>query len=123
MIKFIGSEVILPVLVIELELRTLYLHECSFGRIKSGNGLDAMWAIIVRAFMDSYFLLMLPSKESQTTIRTKELRLSAGSESLLHLEKKRANLAENLRAFLPVVEIEISVWCPAAGTDDVNWNL
>lgn len=122
MIKSLGSEVILPVLVIELELRTLHLHECSFGRIEFGNSFDAVRAIIVRAFMDSYFLLMLPSKESQATIRTKELRLSAGSESLLHLEKKRANFAENLRAFLPVVEVEISIWRSAAGTDDMHWN-
>jgi hypothetical protein len=82
-----------------------------------------MWAIIVRAFMDGHFLLMFPSEESQTAIRAKELRLSAGSESLLHLEKKRADLAENLRAFLSVVEIEIDIWCSAAGAGDVNWNL
>jgi len=42
MIKFIGNEVILPVLVIELELRTLYLHKRPFSRIEFGNGLDTM---------------------------------------------------------------------------------
>jgi hypothetical protein len=72
--------------------------------------------------MDGHFLLMLPSKESQTAIRAKELRLFIDSESLLHLEKKRADLAENLRAFLSVVEVEIDTWRPAAEADDVNRN-
>jgi hypothetical protein len=72
--------------------------------------------------MDGHFLLMLPSKESQTAIRAKELRLFTDSESLLHLEQKRADLAENLRALLSVVEVEIDTWRPAAGTDDVNRN-
>lgn len=73
MIQFIRSEVILPILVIELELRTLHLHKRSFNRIEFGNGLDAMWTIIVRALVNGHFLLMLPSKESQTAIRAKEL--------------------------------------------------
>jgi hypothetical protein len=72
--------------------------------------------------MDGHFLLVLPTKESPAAIRTEELRLSARSESLLHLEKKRADLAENLRAFLAVVEVEIDIGCPAAGTDDVRRN-
>lgn len=82
-----------------------------------------MGAIIVRTLMDGHFLLMLPSKESQTAIRAKELRLFASSESLLHLEKKRANLAEDLRAFLAVVKVEIDAWRSAAGTDDMKRNL
>lgn len=73
MIQFIRSEVILPVLVIELELRTLHLHKRPFSSIEFGNGFDAMWAIIVRALVNGHFLLMLPSKESQTAIRAKEL--------------------------------------------------
>lgn len=113
---------ILPVLIVEFELGTLHLHKRPFSRIEFGNGFDAVRTIIVRALMDGHFLLMLPSKESQTAIRAKELRLFTGSKSLLHLEKKRTYLAENLRAFLPVVEIEIDAWRPAAGADDVNRN-
>jgi len=69
--------------------------------------------------MDGYFLLMLPSKESQTTMRTKELRLSAGSESLLHLEKMGTDFTANLRAFNSVVEIEIDAWRSTTKTDDL----
>ena len=122
MIKLLRSEVILPVLVIEFELGTLLLHKLPFSSIEFGNGFDAVRAIIVRALVDCHFLLMLPSKESQTTIRAEELGLFTGSESLLHLKKKRADLAENLRAFLSVVEIEIDTRCPAAGADNVNRN-
>ena len=53
---------------------------------------------------------------------TKKLRLPVGSEALLELEELRANLAENLRSFLSVVEVEISIWRSAAGTDDMHWN-
>jgi len=121
-IKFIRSEVILPVLIVELELRTLHLHQRPFSSIEFGNGLDAVRAIIVRALVDGHFLLMLPSKESQTAIRAEELRLFTDSESLLHLEKKRTDLAKDLGAFHSVVEIEIDAWRPAAGADDVNRN-
>jgi hypothetical protein len=81
-----------------------------------------MWAIIVRALMDGHFLLMLPSKESKTAIRAKEFRFFIDSESMLHLEQKRADLTEDLGPFLPVVEIEIDAWRPAAEADDVNRN-
>jgi hypothetical protein len=122
MIKFIRSEVILPVLIVEFELGTFLLHKRPFSRIEFGDGLDAVRTIIVRALVDGHFLLMFPSKESKTAIRAEELRLFTGSESLLHLEQKRTDLAENLRAFLPVVEIEIDAWRPAAEADDVNRN-
>lgn len=72
MIQFIRSEVILPVLVVEFELGTLHLHKRPFSRIESGDGLDAVRAIIVRALVNGHFLLMLPSKESQTAIRAEE---------------------------------------------------
>jgi hypothetical protein len=53
---------------------------------------------------------------------TEELRLSVGSEALLKLEELRANLAENLRALLSVVEVKVGAWRSAAGTDDMHWN-
>ena len=54
---------------------------------------------------------------------TEELRLSVAPEALLKLEEMRADLAENLRAFLSVVEVEIDVRRATARTDDMHWNL
>lgn len=55
-------------------------------------------------------------------MRAKELRLPVGFETLLKLEEPRANLAENLGAFLSVVEVEVGVWCTTTGTDGMRWN-
>ena len=63
---------ILPVLVVEFELGALHLHKRPFSSIEFGDGLDAVGAVIVRALVDGHFLLMLPSKESQTAIRAEE---------------------------------------------------
>lgn len=43
-------------------------------------------------------------------------------KSLLKLEQLRAHLAENLGAFLSVVEVEVDVWRATAGADDMCWN-
>ena len=51
---------------------------------------------------------------------TEEFRLSVGFKALLKLEELRANLAENLRTLLSVVEVEVGVWRTAAGTDDMS---
>jgi hypothetical protein len=48
---------------------------------------------------------------------TEELRLPVGFEALLKLEKLRAHLAENLGAFLSVVEVEVGGWRATTGTD------
>lgn len=53
---------------------------------------------------------------------TEELRLPVGFKALLKLEELRAHLAENLGAFLAVVEVEVDVWRTAAGADDMCWN-
>ena len=53
---------------------------------------------------------------------TEELRLPVGFEALLKLEELRADLAEDLGAFLSVVEVEVGVWCTTTGTDDMCWN-
>lgn len=52
----------------------------------------------------------------------KELGLPVGFETLLKLEELRANLAEDLGAFLSVVEVKIVAWRSTAGTDDMRWN-
>lgn len=47
---------------------------------------------------------------------TEELRLSAGSETLMNLKEMRADLAENLGSFLSVIEVEVGMWSATAGT-------
>lgn len=122
MFQFFRFVVILPVLVVDFELRTFLFQQLSLGFIELGNRLDTVRTVIIWALVNGHFLLQFPSKESQTTMGTEELRLSVGSEALLELEELRANLAENLRALLSVIEVEISIWCSAAGTDDMHWN-
>ena len=53
---------------------------------------------------------------------TEELRLPVGFKALLKLEELRTHLAENLGAFLSVVEVEVVVWSATAGTEDMSWN-
>jgi len=55
-------------------------------------------------------------------VRTEELRLPVGFKALQKLEELRAHLAENLGAFLSVVEVEVGVWRTTTGTDDMCWN-
>lgn len=55
-------------------------------------------------------------------MRAKELRLPVGFETLLKLEELRADLAEDLGAFLSVVEVEVGVWRTTAGTGDMRWD-
>jgi hypothetical protein len=50
-------------------------------------------------------------------VRTEELRLPVGFEALLKLKELRTHLAEDLRAFLSVVEVEVGVWRTTTGTD------
>ena len=51
---------------------------------------------------------------------TEELRLPVCFEALLKLEELRTHLAENLRAFLSVVEVEIGIWRATAWTDNMR---
>ncbi|MEI6704646.1 MAG: hypothetical protein WCL71_14115 [Deltaproteobacteria bacterium] len=53
---------------------------------------------------------------------TEELRLPVGFKALLKLEELRAHLAENLRTFLSVVEVEVGMWRTTTGADDMCWN-
>jgi hypothetical protein len=55
-------------------------------------------------------------------MRTEEFRLPVGFKSLLKLKKLRAHLAENLRAFLSIVEVEVGVWRATAWADDMDRN-
>jgi len=52
MIKFAGFVMILPVLVTELKLRAAFFLKQAFSGIKLIKRLDAMGAIIIRAFID-----------------------------------------------------------------------
>ena len=53
---------------------------------------------------------------------TKELRLPVGFKAPLKLEELRTHLAENLGAFLSVVEVEVVVRRATAGTEDMIWH-
>jgi hypothetical protein len=55
-------------------------------------------------------------------VRTKELRLSGGSESLMYLKEMRAHLAENLGPLLSVVVVEVDMWSSTAGADYMGRN-
>lgn len=113
---------IFPVLVVDFELRTFLFNQFQFGFIEFGKSLDTMRAVIVWTLVNGHFFLRLPAKKSQSAVRTEELRLPVGFKSLLKLEKLRAYLTENLRAFLSVVEVEVGGWRATAGTDDMRWN-
>ena len=41
---------------------------------------------------------------------------------MLKLEEMRADFAENLRTFFPVIEVEVIAWRAAARTDDMRWD-
>lgn len=63
MIKLVGFVMILPVLVTELELRAVFFLKQAFSGIKFIKRLDAMGAIIVRAFIDGYVFAIFPFKQ------------------------------------------------------------
>ena len=86
MVKFCEFEVVLPVLVVEFELRTFLFQKSALGGIKLCYGLETMGAVVIWAFMDGHLLPDFPAEESQTAIRTEEFRFPAASESLLDLE-------------------------------------
>ena len=52
----------------------------------------------------------------------KELRLPVRFKTLLKLEELRADLAEDLGAFLSVVEVEVGTGCATAGADSMYRN-
>lgn len=72
--------------------------------------------------MDGDLFLDFPAKEGQPTVGTEELWLPINFEAFGQLEQMRADLAENLRPFFPVVEVEVEMWCSAARTDDMFRN-
>lgn len=87
-----------------------------------GKCLDSMRAVIVWTLVNGHFFLRLPAKENQSAVRTEEFRLPVCFEALLKLEELRAHLAEDLRAFLSVVEVGVGMWRTTAGADDMSWN-
>lgn len=76
-IRFVGSrvkevagfEMILSVLIAELKLRTELFPYKAFSRIKLIEGLNAMRAVIITAFIDSNLFTMFPLKEGAVAIR------------------------------------------------------
>ena len=120
--QFFRFVMILPVLVVDFELRTFLFHQVQLGWIQLSKCLDTMRAVIVWALVNGYFFLRFPSKERQPAIGTEELRLSVFVEAFLKLGEMRTNLAENLRALFAVVEVKIDAWRATARTDDMRRN-
>lgn len=70
--KFLWFVVVLPVLVVELELRTSLFLKGPFGRVQLCDGLEPVGTVVIMAFMDGNFLLEFPSKQSQPAIRAEQ---------------------------------------------------
>jgi len=121
--KLFCFEMVLPVLVVELELRTSLFLQSPLGWIKLREGLETVWTVVVGAFVNGHFLLGFPAKQSKTAIGTEKLRFSRIPEPVLDLEEMAADLAFDLRALLAVVEVEIVVGRIAAQADYVFGSL
>jgi len=89
-------EVVLPVLVVELELRTPLFLKNLLGGIKLCDGLKTVRAVVIRAFMDSHFFLHFPAEQSQTAVRAEQFRFPPVPEPVLDLKEMTADLAFDL---------------------------
>jgi hypothetical protein len=94
--KLLRFKVVLPVLVVELELRASLFLESPLGGIEFCDGLETMRTVVIRAFMDGHFLLDFPAEKSQTAVRTEQLRFPAVPEPVLDLKEMTADLAFDL---------------------------
>jgi len=112
--KFLCFEMVLPVLIVELELRTSLFLQSPLGWIKLREGMETVWTVIVGAFVNGHFLLEFPAKQSKTAMGAEQFRFSPVPEPVLDLKELTADLAFDLRTFLAVVEVEIVVGCAAA---------
>ncbi len=57
------SKVIFPVLIVELELGTFLLQQGQLSRVEFAEGLEAMRAVIIAAFIDGDLFTLFPSEE------------------------------------------------------------
>jgi len=89
-------EMVLPVLVVELELRTSHFLKNLLGGIKLCDGLKTVRADVIRAFMDSHFFLDFPAEQSQTAVRAEQFRFPPVPEPVLDLKEMTADLAFDL---------------------------
>ncbi len=65
---------VFPVLIAEFKLRAKFFLDKAFSRIKLIEGMYAMRAAIITAFIDSDLFTFLPFKECIIAIRAKEIR-------------------------------------------------
>lgn len=66
-----------------------------------------MLAIIVAAFIDCDLFPRLPAKERMAAVGAEVFRFFVFAEALVSLEQMTADLAQELRFYLAVVEVEI----------------
>jgi len=70
---------VLPVLVVELELRTSHFLKNLLGGIKLCDGLKTVRAVVIRAFMDCHFFLDFSSGTEPDRSKGRTVSISSGS--------------------------------------------
>jgi len=81
--QLVGLVMIFPVLIAEFKLGGSCFPDGEFRGVKLIKSLDAMRAVIVRAFIDSDIFAHFPFKQGAIAIRAEELGLGVFTESLV----------------------------------------
>jgi len=116
------SKVIFPVLIVELELGTFLLQQRQFSRVEPVEGLQAMSAVIIAAFIDGDLFTLLPSKECAMAIGTEKLCINVFTESLLELKEVIAGLAFKLRHLFAVIVVDVDMRGITKWTNNLDRN-
>lgn len=104
---------VIPVLIIDFEVGGChFLHE-ALGWIEFVQGLDAVRAVAVAAFVNGDLRLFLPSEKGVLAMGAKEIGFVTVAKPFAELGQLTANLAANLGFFLAVVVVEVNVGCVA----------
>lgn len=122
MLKLLRSKVIFPVLIVEFELGTFLFQQRQFSRVEPVEGLQAMSAVIIAAFIDGDLFTLLPAKECAMAIGTEELCINVFTESLLELKEVIADLAFKLRHFFAVIVVDVDMRSITEWTNNLNRN-
>lgn len=93
MLKFTGIVMILSVLVAEFELRAEFITDKTLRRIEFVNGLNAMPAVIIAAFIDGDLFTAFPLKEGMMAIWAIVFGFIIFTESFIELKEVIADLA------------------------------
>ncbi len=72
---------VLPVLIAKLKLGAVFLLKRTFSGIKLVESLDAVWTIVVTAFIDGDFFALFPFKQGAIAIRAEIFGFGVFTES------------------------------------------